>query len=253
METIPEIRISEHPATTDDRHRILPWVNKLVSDTVSSQVGCMVLLAFVLGGFGTFAINQWWSDAFRLGFASILTVVLVVVLIALAKKLKAERFDRDSFTGHLLRVEVTPQEWWPISADDTRAADVLVQIAPGFVFYGHMSTPRSRTPDTIGDFPGQRLRYEYFVIDTAPKRYLRGDAILMRVVAEGAPPAPGNELQWSEVSMRAYDIGVYEERGEGVGNYPWPTMIELLADLTSAGMTAGLRVIDDRPKKPQRD
>ncbi|GAB5496461.1 MAG: hypothetical protein Phyf2KO_15410 [Phycisphaerales bacterium] len=248
MESRPEIRISERTPTPDELGRAMPWACKLAKEGINEQTGCAVVLCLVLGGGLLFIFHKWMPGVFLPALIVLLVIAFAVTLWDLRRRLRLWSINTDRLRGKVVSITLPVQRWWRVDADETRETDVLVQVGPGLQIYGYQTVPMSRTPVIEGTQPGKLLTLDYFVITSLPFRHLVGEALLMRVLAEGTPDEPGDSLKWSDVFTKAYDIGVYAETDEGVGSYPWPTAIEFFADLTSPGLRDSVRVIDERKR-----
>lgn len=206
----------------------------------------MLAFCFVFGGVMLFAFHKWFPVIFTPTLIALLVLVLVIVLWDVQRRIRLRAIMPARLQGKILSIAFPVQQWWNVEADETREADVLIQIAPGLQVFGYMTVPLVRAPVIQGEHPGQQLTLEYFVLTAIVQRHLIGAATLMNVLAEGVPANPIATLKRSDLVSGAYDIGIYDENDEDSGPYP-PTVKELLHDLSVSSMQDSVRVIDERP------
>lgn len=239
------IELTSRPATIEERAEAVGWVRLFGIDEASGRFGCLaVALALPVLVFGLTP----WSSGWFVPLVGVAIIACVFGGLYVIRRRSIASLHAEDLHARVVSLNAGVAAAWRLSADESREADVLLELAPGVQVFGVQSCTRFFKPEIVGDFPASQIRFDWLVIDRCPRVKAEGQARLCRVASDGPPVEVGAPLKWSEVSTRAYDISVYEEGVDPaeLGRYPSPTAIELLHDISKEPLRAHAEVIDRR-------
>ncbi|MEL7483718.1 MAG: hypothetical protein AAFN41_05115 [Planctomycetota bacterium] len=240
------IEIASRPATPEERASAAVWLRALGADQADERFGCVVvLMALPVLAFGLTP----WSTGWLVPVVILVLVFCVPGILLLVRKRRVAVISQDDVAARTVSLSAIVLAAWPVAANESREADVLLELAPGVQVFGLLSCARKHKPEIAGEIPSRHIVLEWTVVDHCPAVKAAGEARLAAARLSGDPVKIGTELSWSAVSTRAYDISIYEESVDPaeLGRYPTPTAIELFADLASAAGGQHVDFVDHRP------
>jgi hypothetical protein len=246
MDDRSRIEITSRSATPEERASAAIWLRALGADEAAERFGCLVvLMALPVLVFGLTP----WSTGWLVPVVVLVLVFGVSGILFLVRKRRVAALSQDDVEARTVSLSATVLAAWPVAADESREADVLLEFAPGVQVFGLLSCARKHTPEIVGELPSRRIVLEWTVVDRCPAVKAAGEARLAAARLSGDPVELGTELSWSAVSTRAYDVSIYEEGvdPDELGRYPTPTAIEMFADLASAANGEHVDFVDRLP------
>lgn len=241
----PKIELTSRLASAEERATAVVWLRAIGKEQAGERFGCLaVLLALPLLVFGLTP----WSGGWFVPLAGVAIIACVSGGLYLIRRRSIAGLGVDDLEARVVSLSAGVGFAWRVSADESREADVLLELAPGVQVFGVQSCTRLFKPEIVGSFPASWIRFDWLVIDRCPRVIAEGQARLFRVASDGSPVEFSGALKWSDIPTRAYDMSLYEEGVDSVelGGYPSPTAIELLHDISTEPLRARAEVIDRR-------